>query len=478
MTTVAAVHTEFLGSLEGVREEKGGLVRAIAADGVVVLNADDPRVLGDGARARARVVTYGRAGTAPTSRRSARSPDDDEGLRFTPASAGGERQAVTLALAGRHNVANALAAAAVGAGARRPTRRGRARPGAARPAAGAAACGARRAACAILDDTYNANPVSVRAALDDARAQAPGGAGALVVLGDMLELGDISEAAHREVGRHGRRAARPRSSSAVGSAIARGGRGGAGRRAVPTSRHFDDASRTRSPTCSSALARGDRVLVKGSRGMRMERAVEALMAGSGAARRMADALPLLVPLAKYHIVFNVFRYITFRTAMALVTALVISLCLGPWLIRTAPRAPDGETDPRGQAGASPGQGGDADHGRAPDPRVAILARRSCGRTCGNRYVWVVLLATVGLGLIGFCDDWRKLRTRRACSDAGEVPGPARGGRWPSACSSTFWPPDGVTTQLAMPFFKGWLLDLGWPGTSRSRRWSSSARPTR
>ena len=60
VTTVAAVHTEFLGSLDGVREEKAGLVRALTADGVAVLNADDPRVAGMARDTRARVVTYGR----------------------------------------------------------------------------------------------------------------------------------------------------------------------------------------------------------------------------------------------------------------------------------------------------------------------------------------------------------------------------------------------------------------------------------
>src|SRR5204862_472319 len=64
VTTVAAVHTEFLGSLDGVREEKAGLVRALTADGVAVLNADDPRVAGMARDTRARVVTYGRAGHA------------------------------------------------------------------------------------------------------------------------------------------------------------------------------------------------------------------------------------------------------------------------------------------------------------------------------------------------------------------------------------------------------------------------------
>ncbi|MEK7701322.1 MAG: UDP-N-acetylmuramoyl-tripeptide--D-alanyl-D-alanine ligase, partial [candidate division NC10 bacterium] len=110
VTNVAAVHTEFLGSLEGVREEKAGLVRAVPAGGWVVLNADDARVAGMTRDAAARVVTYGRAATAQV-RAVGDSVEDARGVTFT-LEAGGARAAVTLTLAGRHNVANALAAAA------------------------------------------------------------------------------------------------------------------------------------------------------------------------------------------------------------------------------------------------------------------------------------------------------------------------------------------------------------------------------
>jgi UDP-N-acetylmuramoyl-tripeptide--D-alanyl-D-alanine ligase len=112
VTVVNAVHTEFLGSLDGVREEKAGLVRALPADGVAVLNADDARVASMARETRARVITYGRSGTAQV-RAVGDIVDDDRGLAFTLA-AGAERCAVVLALAGRHNMTNALAAAAAG----------------------------------------------------------------------------------------------------------------------------------------------------------------------------------------------------------------------------------------------------------------------------------------------------------------------------------------------------------------------------
>jgi len=271
VTTVAAVHTEFLGSLEGVREEKAGLVRALPADGVAVLNADDPRVAGMARDTRARVVTYGRGGTAAV--RAVGEPVDDErGLRFT-LEAGGARQEVTLGLAGRHNVINALAAAAAGVALGIPladVARGLA---AVRPVAGR--CVWRQAgAVSILDDTYNASPVSVRAALDTVDAHRRGRR-VIVVLGDMLELGAITDDTHREVGRAV--AALP-ADEFVGVGRAMQAAVDAAKEAGLTeARHLTTFEDTVAHLLKRLTA-GDLVLVKGSRGMRMERVVDALVA--------------------------------------------------------------------------------------------------------------------------------------------------------------------------------------------------------
>ena len=273
VTTVAAVHTEFLGSIEGVREEKAALVRAVPASGTVVLNADDPRVLGMRRDATARVITYGTApsadvrvvGTVADTR-------SETGLRFT-VEAGGRRETVTLALAGRHNVGNALAATAAGLAAGldlSDVARGLA---AVQPVKGR--CVWRVAgAVRILDDTYNANPVSTRAALQVAAAGRDG-ARLIVVLGDMLELGDAAEEAHREIGRAvaeiaptefvgvGRHAAH-----AVAAARAAG---------LAATAHFTTFEDTVAYLLKRVTA-GDVVLVKGSRGMRLERVVDMLLA--------------------------------------------------------------------------------------------------------------------------------------------------------------------------------------------------------
>ena len=271
VTTVAAVHTEFLGSLDGVREEKAGLVRVLPPEGVAVLNADDPRVAGMARESRARVVTYGHASTAHV-RVAGDVVEDDAGLTFTLES-GGERQAVTLALAGRHNVTNALAAAAAGVALGLPLADIARGLSGVRPVAGR--CVWRRAGeVTILDDTYNASPVSVRAALDTLAARRHGRR-VIVVLGDMLELGALSDEAHREVGRQV--AALP-VDELIGLGRAMQGAVEAAREAgLGEARHLTTFEDTVAHLLKRLTSR-DLVLVKGSRGMRMERVVDALVA--------------------------------------------------------------------------------------------------------------------------------------------------------------------------------------------------------
>jgi phospho-N-acetylmuramoyl-pentapeptide-transferase len=169
---------------------------------------------------------------------------------------------------------------------------------------------------------------------------------------------------------------------------------------------------------------------------------------------------LLVPLAKYHTAFNVFRYITFRTAMATVTALVISFIMGPWLINRLREMQHGGTSVREDTperhrtkAGTPTMGGIG-------ILVAILVSTLLWANLRTRYVWVLVLATTGLGLIGFRDDWRKLKTRRGISAREKfgaqilLVGVLMGWLY-------LWPPDGFTTSVVIPFFKGWLLTLGW-----------------
>jgi len=273
VTVVATAHTEFFGSLDGVQAEKSALVHAIPADGAVVLNADDARVIAMRELTRARVITFGVDRVADVTASQVVAADD-EALRFELA-AGAGRRPVRLAFAGRHNVPSALAAAGVGLALGLGLDAIAAGLAAARPAKGR--CVWRRAGpIRILDDSYNANPASVRAALEVLAAAR--GARRVVVLADMLELGDAADDAHQEAGRL---VARSGAAELVGvgaraRALVEAARAGGLAESHHTTTFEDTVA-----LLLKRLAPGDAVLVKGSRGMRMERVVDALVARYG-----------------------------------------------------------------------------------------------------------------------------------------------------------------------------------------------------
>ncbi len=168
----------------------------------------------------------------------------------------------------------------------------------------------------------------------------------------------------------------------------------------------------------------------------------------------------LVPLAKDHIVFNVFRYLTFRSFMALISALVISLLVGPWIIGRLRRMQQGadslrEDTPerhRGKKG-TPTMGGVV-------ILAAILGSTILWANLTNRYVWVVMLAISGFGLIGMWDDWRKIRKRRGVSARTKLGLQALLSL--ALLQIVFWQPEAAWQPvLAIPFFKGGLVHLGW-----------------
>jgi phospho-N-acetylmuramoyl-pentapeptide-transferase len=168
----------------------------------------------------------------------------------------------------------------------------------------------------------------------------------------------------------------------------------------------------------------------------------------------------LVPLAKDYIVFNVFRYLTFRSFMALITALVIALVVGPWLIGRLRRMQHGaetirEDTPerhRGKKG-TPTMGGVV-------ILTAILGSTLLWVNLTNRYVWVAMLTISGFGLLGMWDDWRKIRKRRGLS--ARVKFGLQLALALALLQIVFWQPRADWQPvLAIPFFKGWLIDLGW-----------------
>ena len=169
----------------------------------------------------------------------------------------------------------------------------------------------------------------------------------------------------------------------------------------------------------------------------------------------------LVPLAKDHIVFNVFRYLTFRSFMALISALVISLVIGPWIIsRLREKQHGGETIREDTPATHRAKKGTPTMGGL-IILASILVSTLLWANLSNRYVLVVLLTIAGFGLIGVWDDVRKLRTRKGVSARAKL-----GLQLLLALvllQIVFWQPpqNGWAPVMAVPFLKGWLLDLGW-----------------
>lgn len=276
VTAVAPVHLERAGSLAAIEAAKAELVEALPATGTAILNADDPRVRGFGRRTPARVVTYGFADDADVTA-AAVEARGAAGMAFEVVARAPRpaRIAVAIDALGRHSVANALAGAAVGlvagvadeaiaAGLATPWGRAAAHRGALLVVPG----------LTILDDTYNASPPAMLAALE-VLAGLPGRP--VAVLGEMLELGPLHDAAHREVGAG---AARVAAELVVVGPGAAGIADGAAAAGLEASRIHRVADREAAIAVLRRVVRpGDAVLVKASRGAALESIVEALRPG-------------------------------------------------------------------------------------------------------------------------------------------------------------------------------------------------------
>jgi UDP-N-acetylmuramoyl-tripeptide--D-alanyl-D-alanine ligase len=202
---VGSAHLGEFGSRAAIARSKGELVEALPASGVAVLNADDPLVAAMASRTAARVVRVGESADADVLA-SEVTVDDLGRASFVLRTSAGDAP-VTLRLVGRHHVGNALAAAAVA------LECGMA------PADVAAALGAatpvsrwrmeitdRPDGVLVINDAYNANPESMRAALDALASVAAGrrdaGGRSFAVLGEMAELGPDGPAEHEAIGRY------------------------------------------------------------------------------------------------------------------------------------------------------------------------------------------------------------------------------------------------------------------------------------
>ncbi len=260
VTNVGYAHVEFFDSIEGIARAKRELIEGLTADGVAVLNADDPRVAQFGDAHSGRSVTFGLSEGA-----------DIRGEEVVAHAGGTHFRALGVefetGLSGHHAVMNLLAAIAVA------TIFGVA-PGRMREAVASFAVGKMRGersehnGIAIWNDCYNSNPEAARSMIDVLR-ETPA-VRRIAVLGEMLELGHAGEELHRQVGRyaaeHGvdvligvRGAARAMVESAASAGV--------------DARFFEDPEEAGDR--ARELARpGDAVLFKGSRGVKVEKALE------------------------------------------------------------------------------------------------------------------------------------------------------------------------------------------------------------
>jgi UDP-N-acetylmuramoyl-tripeptide--D-alanyl-D-alanine ligase len=290
VTAVGEAHLERFEGLEAVEREKGTLIARLPDDGLAILNRDDDRVWRMRERTAARAVSFGYAEEADV-RILAESVSyvlDGErvGTRFKVAARGSTVPMFLAGVGGRH-VAYA-AAAAVALGLERgmnlveiatALERFEPVPGRSRILPGIKHS-------FIIDDTYNASPQSALAALsllDEAPVNSPDDQ-KFAILGDMLELGEATEAAHAEVGLEAAKVADililvgERMGAAVAAIKAAGG----SEDKVFHFGHAQEAGRF----VQDRMKRGDVILIKGSRRMEMERAVKELMAEPQRAREL------------------------------------------------------------------------------------------------------------------------------------------------------------------------------------------------
>jgi UDP-N-acetylmuramoyl-tripeptide--D-alanyl-D-alanine ligase len=266
VTNVGYAHVEAFGSVEAVARAKSELIEELPADGVAVLNADDPLVSAFREVHRGSVVTFGLAESADV-----RAEDVELGVETVRFRCGGIR--FESPLVGRHGLSNVLAGLAVARVFSIPLER-------LREAVRSLAPGKMRGerlehnGVIIWNDSYNSNPEAARAMIDVLRSTPA--RRRVAVLGEMLELGPSTEPLHRDIGRYVaaqgidvlvgiRGAARFTVEEAVRSGLSEG------------AAYFFEDPAAAGDFLSGMLREGDAVLFKGSRGVKVERALERVL---------------------------------------------------------------------------------------------------------------------------------------------------------------------------------------------------------
>jgi UDP-N-acetylmuramoyl-tripeptide--D-alanyl-D-alanine ligase len=271
-TNVGEAHLGFFDSLDDIADAKAEILEGADASTLLVANADDPRVVARAATFRGRVVTFGIDHAADV--RASHVVDrgvDGTSARVTTARG---RVEVTTPLVGRGNLSNILAATAVAQAFDVPLADIAAKAATLRPASHRGEVVRLAGGVTVIDDSYNANPTATRRALDVLASAAA--TRRIAVIGEMLELGEQATDLHQDVGRAAARAGidrlitvgGPPAEALAAAAVSAG-------MAASSVRHFATSDEAAVAT-ANLVEDGDVVLVKGSRGVKMDRVVDRL----------------------------------------------------------------------------------------------------------------------------------------------------------------------------------------------------------
>jgi murE/murF fusion protein len=271
ITNIGPVHLEGVGSIDGVMRAKGELLTRIRPDGTAVLNADDHRVVNLAEKTDRAVLYFGKSEKAQIRALQVRASGLGTSFRLVLPQA---QTVIDLKIPGAFMVSNALAAAAVGYHIGLLAEEIKAGLENFQPFRGRMTILETAKGIQIIDDTYNANPESMKAALATLKELKKDKRGVFVI-GDMLELGDHAESLHHKIGMVAVRSEITRlySTGAFADTVA------AGARSENMNPHniFTGSKQEIIDDLISWLKPDDWVLIKGSRGMRMEDIVEGLM---------------------------------------------------------------------------------------------------------------------------------------------------------------------------------------------------------
>jgi len=275
ITNIQMVHLEGMGSLERLKEEKGELFRGMRRDGTILVNQDDPRVVDLASRYPGQKITFGIEHPADIMAKEIRLHGAG-GTSFTLILEG-EAMEIPLRLLGRHFIPNALSAIAAACLFGVEVSQAKEALENFQPLPMRMEAVPLEGGGTLINDSYNANPSSVELALETL-VEAKGKGRAIAVLGDMLELGNFTEEAHQRIGQKVSElsidfllAMGEKAPVVIESAIRHGF---PMEKARIVENHSEAISLLR-----QTIQNGDWILVKGSRGMAMEKIVEGLAGG-------------------------------------------------------------------------------------------------------------------------------------------------------------------------------------------------------